>query len=362
MITDARSPYQLIYVIVNQMLLSGIRASAVNFAFSPLQETLRAIGVLMEPRRHALQMNWIREARKRTSRATKTEMRRLRSLFQPEPELFASLFPSSRAARFYDELALLERHAEDFERSIVRRFYGKRLIQRQELTAQVRRTMTRRALEETGSRSLAHLRREVCSLIANFFGECLASQWDDFQRLAIVDANARRRLLHRTGVTAMLRTLTPHLSVSGTAREANIHFGDPAVPGAEHAFDDRATLSLMPSYFAWPNATFVVLRGERLDARITYPLASPECVRPRSSYERLAQRFAALGDPTRVEMLDLLASRERSTRELAGIVGLTEGGASRHLSILRNAGLVTSVRDGYFVLYRRTELAEQMLA
>jgi DNA-binding transcriptional ArsR family regulator len=76
----------------------------------------------------------------------------------------------------------------------------------------------------------------------------------------------------------------------------------------------------------------------------------------------LAQRFAALGDPTRLEMLDLLASRERSTRELAGIVGLTEGGASRHLSILRNAGLVTSVRDGYFVLYHRTELAEQILS
>ena len=344
------------------MTLTGIRASTIDFTFSPLQETLRAMSVFVQPRRHAQQMGWVREARKRASRATKAEMRRLRFLFQPEAELFASLFPSRLATEFNDELALLERTTEDFEYSVVRRFYGKRLIQREALTAQVRRTMTRRAFEETGSRSFSHLHREVCSLIANFFDQCLASQWDDFQRLAIADANARRRLLQRAGVAAMLRTLTSQLSVSGTAREANIRFGDPAAPDAQHAFDDRATLSLTPSYFIWPNATFVVLRADAIDLRIAYPLASPESVRPRSSYTRLAQRFAALGDPARVEMLDLLASRERSTRELAGIVGLTEGGVSRHLSILRNAGLVTSVRDGYFVLYRRTELAERMLS
>jgi DNA-binding transcriptional ArsR family regulator len=344
------------------MILTGIRSSAVDFTFSPLQETLRAMSVLMEPREHAQQMGWVREARKRASGATKTEMRRLRFLFRPEPELFASLLPSRCATMFDDEIALLERSTEDFERSVVRRLYGKRLIQRKELTAHVRRTMIRRALEETGSRSVPHLHREVCSLVANFFDECLSSQWDDFQRLAIADANARRRLLHRSGVTAMLRTLTPQLSVSGTTREVKIRFGDPATPGPEHAFNARSTLSLTPSYFIWPNATFVVLRGDGLDARVAYPLSSPESVRPRSSYKRLAQRFAALGDPTRVEILDLLTSRQRSTRELAGLVGLTEGGASRHLSILRNAGLVTSVRDGYFVLYRRTELADQLLS
>ncbi|MBV8639626.1 MAG: winged helix-turn-helix transcriptional regulator [Candidatus Eremiobacteraeota bacterium] len=344
------------------MVITGIRSTAIDFVFSPLQETLRAIAVFMEPRRHAQQVGWVREARKHASRATKAEIRRVRFLFQPEPELFASLFPSRRATRFDDELALLERNTQDFERSVVRRFYGKRRVRSNELTPQVRTSMRRRVLEETGSRSFSHLHREVCSLIANFFDECLSSQWDDFQRLAMADANARRRLLRRDGVAAMLRTLTPQLGVSGMAREANIRFGDPTPADGERAFDDRATLSLSPSYFIWPHATFVVLRGDGLSVRIAYPLASPESVRPHSLYKRMAQRFAALGDPTRLEMLNLLGSRPRSTRELAGLVSLTEGGASRHLSILRDAGLVTSVRDGYFVLYRRTQMADELLS
>ena len=70
---------------------------------------------------------------------------------------------------------------------------------------------------------------------------------------------------------------------------------------------------------------------------------------------RSVKQFAALSDPTRLEMLQLVRRRALSTRELAGFLGISESGASRHLSILRAADLVTTVRDGYFVLYCRSE-------
>jgi DNA-binding transcriptional ArsR family regulator len=60
---------------------------------------------------------------------------------------------------------------------------------------------------------------------------------------------------------------------------------------------------------------------------------------------------AGLSDETRLHALALIAEKPRSTQELAPLVGLTEAGLSKHLRILADAGVVTSKRDGYYVLY-----------
>ena len=59
----------------------------------------------------------------------------------------------------------------------------------------------------------------------------------------------------------------------------------------------------------------------------------------------------ALGDPTRLRILGLLAKQPRSTQELAPLVGLTEAGASKQLRLLATAGLLTTKREGYYVVY-----------
>jgi DNA-binding transcriptional ArsR family regulator len=69
------------------------------------------------------------------------------------------------------------------------------------------------------------------------------------------------------------------------------------------------------------------------------------------SDEELAEVLHALGDGTRLRLLPLLSSRPRTTQELARVVRLSEATVSRHLSVLRAAGLVASRREGRFVLY-----------
>lgn len=97
--------------------------------------------------------------------------------------------------------------------------------------------------------------------------------------------------------------------------------------------------------------------------RIAYPNASPALAGHRiDRRQEAAKRLAALSDATRLHILDLLAVRRLSTREFAGMLGISESGASRHLSILCSAGLVSAERDSYFVLYERTPLATSMLA
>ena len=61
--------------------------------------------------------------------------------------------------------------------------------------------------------------------------------------------------------------------------------------------------------------------------------------------------FAALADPTRRRLLELLVTGERSAGELAAEFGISRPGVSRHLRVLREAGLVRARGDGQRRLY-----------
>lgn len=65
----------------------------------------------------------------------------------------------------------------------------------------------------------------------------------------------------------------------------------------------------------------------------------------------LAETFKALGDPTRVRMLDALARGEVAVCDLAGTLGLTQSAVSHQLRLLRSMRLVRSRRDGRHILY-----------
>jgi DNA-binding transcriptional ArsR family regulator len=57
--------------------------------------------------------------------------------------------------------------------------------------------------------------------------------------------------------------------------------------------------------------------------------------------------FAAVSDPTRRQVLDLLSRRERTAGELGGAFpSVTQPGVSRHLRVLREAGLVRVRKEG----------------
>jgi DNA-binding transcriptional ArsR family regulator len=59
----------------------------------------------------------------------------------------------------------------------------------------------------------------------------------------------------------------------------------------------------------------------------------------------VATTFQALAEPTRRRILDLLLERPRPVGELAGRLGLSQPGTSKHLRALREAGLVRVRKD-----------------
>jgi len=62
--------------------------------------------------------------------------------------------------------------------------------------------------------------------------------------------------------------------------------------------------------------------------------------------------FAALGDPMRREILTLLAAGDRSVQEIATTLPISRPAVSRHLRLLRQAGLVTERPEGTRRIYR----------
>jgi DNA-binding transcriptional ArsR family regulator len=65
--------------------------------------------------------------------------------------------------------------------------------------------------------------------------------------------------------------------------------------------------------------------------------------------------FDALGDPNRRQILRLLGQGDRSVGELAGAMPISRPAVSRHLRLLRQAGLVTEQSEGTRRIYQLHE-------
>jgi len=62
--------------------------------------------------------------------------------------------------------------------------------------------------------------------------------------------------------------------------------------------------------------------------------------------------FRLLGDEVRLRLLRLLAEERLNVTELTGILGLAQSGVSRHLGLLKDAGLIAEEREAGFTYYR----------
>lgn len=74
--------------------------------------------------------------------------------------------------------------------------------------------------------------------------------------------------------------------------------------------------------------------------------------------------FKALSDETRLRIMVLLSEREICVCQLMWALDLSQAKISRHLTVLRNAGLVNDRREGLWIFYSlvkpRNELEKQI--
>jgi DNA-binding transcriptional ArsR family regulator len=79
--------------------------------------------------------------------------------------------------------------------------------------------------------------------------------------------------------------------------------------------------------------------------RLPHPL-------PEALVELIARRFQVIGEPTRIRLLDRLRDGEATVQELTMATAASQQNVSKHLHVLREAGIVARRKAGTHVYYR----------
>jgi DNA-binding transcriptional ArsR family regulator len=324
----------------------------VAFAVSPLLECVLSLHVLLGPKHHALHHDWVRRLRT-LDPALRKELETLGFVYRhqiPEfllpradgaPESFEQEVAQLRALAPELLLATLGRPLHDhggagataFDESGVRE-------------AMLDRAGSARSAAEQLVDRPAEFADRLAAALERYWQEAFATDWARLEPLlagSIVEAG---RLLAADGIWPVLGRLPAHCRIDFERRQLSIDLPH------EHTVTVSAEnpLVLCPSVFVWPHL--------RVNCDPPWPLgvvyAAPALAReaePRIPPAELLRILRALGDDTRLRVLQLVAERPRTTQELAPLVGLSNAGLSKSLQRLAEAGLVVPRREGYYVVY-----------
>ncbi|WP_267089567.1 DUF5937 family protein [Streptomyces sp. NBC_00249] len=310
-----------------------------RFALSPLWEVVASVRMLKDPQEYGLFRPWTEQAGQRLE-ADGLDWGLLADLAPTPPRaipLFVAPPPTTSPADLGVELAVLR--ATPAER--VRSGLGGRSAPRSGRLD---------ALREDPRRGLA----ELADVIEAYWELALAPYWPRMRSLLEGEVLHRARMLAEGGADRLLADLDPAVGWdTDTLSVRHLHGR-----GARQ-LDGRGLL-LVPSVFAWPRVFSITTPGWQPTLRYPPRGVATLWERRTGAAEPLAA-LAALVGRGRARLLAELDA-PASTAELARRTGITAGGVSQHLAVLRSAGLVAGHRTGRYVLYARTEAAEVLLA
>ncbi|MGW3130914.1 DUF5937 family protein [Streptomyces sp. NPDC001076] len=186
----------------------------------------------------------------------------------------------------------------------------------------------------------AWLRRFLEDCAGAFFDEA----WARLRHQLAADARHKTELLHRRGLAEALASVSPAVTLDETGARITV---DKLTDG--HARVAADGLLLVPTSLGRPH--LMVLHRYGWQPVLHYPVGSPELAAP-ASVEELTLRMAALSHPVRMRLCRHLARSAYTTSELAQVHGLSAPEVSRHLGVLKKAGLVTTRRRGRYVLHQ----------
>lgn len=205
-------------------------------------------------------------------------------------------------------------------------------------------------------RFLADPRKEVdrmCDSLAVLWKRSLEPHWTRVRAVLQDDLRYRAARMTDGGPGTLFADLHPNVKWEGNVLDL--------VACCADDFDvelDGTGLLLVPSAMQAVRPNVIIEKPWQptliYPARGTALLWEPE---PDAEPESLSKLIGG----TRSQLLVALGS-PRSTTDLSKTLGVSAGGVSQHLSVLKESGLVCSEREGRSVLYMRTELADSLIA
>lgn len=316
--------------------MSAEGLARIRFARSPLWEVTASVRVLKEWRRHPLHHSWRAEVEPRLDRGT-ADLSLLFDLVQTPSKIlpgFLAPVPTVQRPTLTEELDDLRSVPAHSVRTMI-----------EHAVHAPSEPVRRLHADPTGE--LPRLARAI----EDYWALAIEPWWPEMLELLDQDIRHRGALLVEGGAAQLFNELSPQVEW----REDVLHVQHRCFKGT-HVLDGRG-LVLVPSTFLWPT---VFSKLEPLwPSALRYPSRGIAALWEPKQPASLDALAAVLGRSRTVLLAEL--SVPRSTTELARRTQMSAGNASQHLTALRDAGLVSVHREGRYVLYSRTDLAETLL-
>jgi DNA-binding transcriptional ArsR family regulator len=334
--------------------ITGLAPERLAFVPSPLAELTAMLHVLAAPEHHPRHAQWAADMRAGlapdlTERLSEAEFlwRSSRAQFmvpaQPRASLAAELDDVDRI----DDEKYITSALVTTCGSNRRYFVGPSLLAdaatRDRALDQVQ---ARGALQEDFARRLvadpAATRARVRETLEQCGEAFFDAAWTSLAAQLCADARMKKDLVERHGLGAALASASTALAL---APDGDCIVLDKLQDNATSA--SNAGVTFIPTTFGHPHVVTVHAPGWQ--PVVQYPTAESGVADEPNPLQIMELRLEALAHPVRMRLVRTLARSPQTTGELAGAWSLTPPEVSRHLAVLRRAGLLTAQRQGRYV-------------
>ncbi|MFI7241630.1 DUF5937 family protein [Streptomyces qinglanensis] len=352
--------------------IGGLPSERVRFAASPLAELTAMLHVLAEPGHHPRHADWAAETWAGMRPDLAERLREAECLWRSSQADF--LIPGGPRPTLAQELDAVDRIDDEtyVTAALVTTCGGSRrrfaapspLADAAARERALGLALARGARHEAFAERLLSDPAAVRSRVRRTLEDCAEAffdaAWSDVAVRLASDLRLKNDLLQRQGTGAALA------SVSGAVTLAPD--GDCIVVDK---LQDKATaargagVTFVPSVFGSPH--LVVVHAAGWQPVVQYPVAAEPNPAETVPLETVTLRLKALAHPVRLRLLRTLARGPHTTGELAHNWELSLPETSRHLAVLRRAGLLTAERRGRYTRYALslpdvTALGDDLLA
>jgi len=313
--------------------------------YSPLAEACFSVRVLVNPSRFRAHSGWLRTCR-RLPASLRQDLRELAPLFaQAIPGFLTATTPASSS--YADELARVSATPPEHVRGEVLS-----VLETWTTLSTDAATAVAGELRAEWDRQPQWAMDRLVDVLDRYWAALFRSEWERIRPSLVAETTLCRDRIARGG---------------DVTRSSGMHLeGDSLVVARRCRRVDQVDLrgrrlTLAPSAFLWPRVS--VESSPAWPYAVFYPL--PHTRRPAPptrAADELLPSLRALADGTRLTIVALIVERPRTTQELADLVAVSEAAVSQHLRQLRATGIVTTRREGRYVLYSIAPMALRRVA
>ncbi|MER5791551.1 helix-turn-helix domain-containing protein [Streptomyces sp. NPDC001980] len=335
--------------------IGGLPSGRLRFAASPLAELTAMLHVLAEPGHHPQFADWAGDVWAGLRPELAERLREAEFLWRSSRADF--LVPARPRPTLAEELDDVDRiDDETYVTAALITTCGSNRVHfaapspLADATARARAldlAQARGALQEAFAERLLADPAAVRARVRDTLEQCAEAffdaAWTNVAVQLATDLRLKNDLLKRQGIGAALSSVSSAVTL---APDGDCIVVDKLQDSATAAHGTGVTF--LPSVFGRPHLVAVFAPGWQ--PVLQYPVAEPGPSEP-VSLETVTLRLEALAHPVRLRLLRTLARGPHTTGELAHAWELSPPEVSRHLAVMRRAGLLTTRRHGRYVRY-----------